>query len=367
MKDMTKDTTRGRDQIDALAAALARVEPGAPGADPSGAGARTLLASILAGPAAEDPLAEDPTAKDLSAEDLSAEGLRAEDALAENPVAGRSPTRGRRRGLGRLAAGLAVAAALAGGIVVGPSLVEDGRGVTASYAVTKDERGIVTIQVRDFGDTDGLRRRLEELGVPALVDYVPEGKRCREPRAEHVQDIPSGLYSLPANIPGEKGGWQMRIDTRLFRPGETFVWTITPRPDGGGSTSTILMKGPVKPCEFIPDRLPLEEVDGNGLRLATTKGGSLAGYRVDEKTVAEVLPELRKRGLKVTFMVMSGPDGLGERHLQARTSPLATVGDDWVVWDAMDIRKGEVWLCVSKQRYDRNPLYGAPRDAVIKD
>jgi hypothetical protein len=27
--------------------------------------------------------------------------------------------------------------------------------------------------------------------------------------------------------------------------------------------------------------------------VATTKGGSLAGYRVDEKTVGEVVPEMR--------------------------------------------------------------------------
>ncbi|MEV0148733.1 MULTISPECIES: hypothetical protein [unclassified Nonomuraea] len=357
---MTKDMTRGRDQIDTLTEALARVEPGAPGADPSGAGARTLLASILAGPAAEDPLVED---------------LTAEDALAENPVAGapaagrsvawRSPLRGGRRGLGRLAAGLAVAAALAGGIVVGPSLLEDGRGVTASYAVTKDERGIVTIQVRDFGDADGLRKRLKELGVPAIVDYVPEGKRCREPRAEHVQDIPAGLYSWPANIPGEKDGWQMRIDTRLFRPGETFVWMITSNAGGGSSTRTILMKDPVGRCELVPDDRP-KEVDTQGARLATTKGRLLGGYRVDEKTVREVMPEIRRRGLKAVFLVMQiapgNPGGFGEGP-ELKTSP----GDDWVVWEAEEAGKRTVRLLVTDRRYDRNPVYGGPRDAVVKD
>ncbi|NUW37461.1 hypothetical protein HTZ77_39595 [Nonomuraea sp. SMC257] len=335
-KDTTTDMTRDGGDVEALTRALARVEPGSRGADPSGAGARTLLASIVAAPAAEDPLAGVSTS-------------------------GSTVTPLRRRGLGRLAAGLAVAAALAGGIVVGPSLLGKG-GATPSYAVTKDDHGVVTIQVRDFSDADGLRRRLEELGVPAIVDYVPLGKRCERPRTGYVEDVPRGLYSLPESIPGETMSWQMRIDTRLFRPGETFVWTI-----GEGGTSTILMKNPVRPCEFVPDRPPLEEVDGEGFRLATTEGGSLAGYRVDGKTVGEVVPEIRKRGLKVTFMVMSGPDGLGERYLQGRTSPISTVGDDWVVWDALDARKGEVFLCVSKQRYDRNPLFGGPRDAVIKD
>ncbi|MBN6056196.1 hypothetical protein JYK22_29995, partial [Nonomuraea sp. RK-328] len=338
VNDMTKDMTRRGADLDALTRALARVEPGAPGADPSGAGARTLLASIVASPATEDPLAGVPT--------------------SGSPV---SPLR--RRGLGRLAAGLAVAAALAGGIVVGPSLLGKGGGATPSYAVTKDDHGVVTIQVRDFSDADGLRRRLRELGVPAIVDYVPEGKMCKEPRAEHVDDIPEGLYSLPADIPGERHGWQMRIDTRLFRPGETFVWMITRNAGGGSSTHTILMKDPVGPCELVPAPKQKEE---KAAPLATLNGRLLDGYRVDEKTVGEVLPEIRRRGLKAVFLVMEigpgNPGGFGEGP-ELKTSP----GDDWVVWEAEEVGKRTVRLLVTDRRYDRNPVYGGPRDAVIKD
>ncbi|MET9248100.1 hypothetical protein [Nonomuraea sp. NPDC003709] len=315
---------KNTDDIDTITRSLARVEPGRPGGQASDAGARTLLASITAtepGPPAARP----------------------------------RPYRAR-----RLFLGLAVAATLAAGIVVGQGLLRTG--VPPSYAVTKDSDGVAYVKLRDFRDAAGLTRQLQELNVPAIVDYVPPGKMCREPRGTHVEDIPRGLYSVPENIPGEEGrGWQMRIDTKLFKPGQTFVWTI-----GETLTTTILMTGPVGPC-VLEDRPVQKEVKPD-YRRATVKGRSLAGLRVDEKTVGEVLPELRKRGLKVTFLIMEiapgNPGGFGEGP--TRTTP---VGDDWVVWEAEEsIREpGLIRLLVTDKRYDRNPVYGGPRDDVIKE
>ncbi|WP_169952648.1 hypothetical protein [Microbispora sp. H11081] len=206
--------------IDEMIGSLARVEPGAPGGRPSDAGARALLASIT----------------------------------AESPGGGRPvPARARRRGPRRLALGLTAAAVIATGIVVGPSLLDDGPFTTPSYALTKDADGVVWVRVRDFRDAAGLARQLRDLGVPAIVDYVPAGRKCREPRATYVEDVPRGIYYPPTNLPGSKHGWQMRIDTRLFKPGQTFVWTVTALPGGRSSTSTILMNDPVKPCVLVPD------------------------------------------------------------------------------------------------------------------
>ncbi|MET8332513.1 hypothetical protein [Streptosporangium canum] len=309
---------------------LARVEPGKPGGRPSDAGARTLLASITA---------EEPGAT----------------------VAG--PRRARRYGPRRLALGLAAVAVLATGAVVGPSLLQDGRGADPAYAVTRAANGMVTIQVRDFRDASGLKERLEDLQVPAIVDYVPWGQRCREPRGKHVRDIPRGLYSRPENIPGEKRGWQMRIDTRLFKPGQTFVWTISANGESS-STSTYLMEGPVASCEPVPE--PTPKAIKAEFRTATVKGRSLEGFRVDEKTVGEVLPELKKRGRKVVFLIMAiapgNPGGFGEKRTQEEP-----VGDDWIVWEAEENAKGVIRLLVTDKRYDRNPVYGGPRDDVVKD
>ncbi|MEU9884410.1 hypothetical protein [Sphaerisporangium sp. NPDC051011] len=318
---------KNTDDIDEITRALARVEPGKPGGHASDVGARKLLASI----AAEQP--------------------------------GPSPVRPRRRPARRPVLGLAGAGLLAVGIVVGPSLLKESG--TPSYAVTKEPDGVVYVQVRDFRDKAGLAKRLKELNVPAIVDYAPPGKWCKEPRGTWVQDIPRGLYSVPENIPGEEHsqGWQMRIDTKLFKPGQTFVWTISDH-----STSTILMSGPVAPCVLVPDKSHEAKVGKSDYRTATTKGGSLADFRVDEKTAGEVLPELKRRGLKVTYLIMEvAPDNPGGYvELRTQTKP---VGDDWIVWEAEEsIRKpGLIRLLVTDKRFDRNPVYGGPRDNVIKE
>jgi hypothetical protein len=160
---------------------------------------------------------------------------------------------------------------------------------------------------------------------------------------------------VPENIPGEH--------TKLFKPGQKIVWTISER-----WTSTYLMSGPVAPCILVPDKShELKEIKSD-YRTATTKGGSLADFRVDEKTVGEVLPELKRRGLKVEYLIMAvapdNPGGFGE--LRTQTKP---VGENWIVWEAEEsIRKpGLIRLLVTDKRFDRNPVYGGPRDNVIKE
>ncbi|MET8992438.1 hypothetical protein ABZW49_43930 [Nonomuraea wenchangensis] len=301
--------------------ALARVEPGGRGGEASGAAGRALLAAITAQEPAQEP------------------GAR--------PV--------RRRRLRRPVFGLAAAVALAAGIVAVPIALRDG--TPSSYAVTLDD-GTVTIQIRDFDDAAGLERRLKELKVPAMVDHVPEGMMCREPRGTFVKNIPRGLYSLPENIPGETEGWQMRINTRLFGPGQTFVWTISGK---GGTTTTYLMEGPVAACEPVP--APTPQIREPEFRVATTKGRSLEGLRVDEKTVGEVLPELRRRGRKVVFAVISVPPGNPGGYGIERTQK-EPVGDGWVVWEAEENAEGVIRLLVTEQRLDSNPVYGGPRDAL---
>ncbi|MEU6427044.1 hypothetical protein ABZ860_14215 [Microbispora sp. NPDC046973] len=318
---------------------LARLEPGTPGGHPSGAGARALLAAVTAEPRG------------------GADAVRA---------------RSRRRGPKRLALGLAAAAVAAAGIVVGPSLLVEGALTTPSYAVTKDADGVVWVKVRDFRDIAGLTKQLRDLGVPAVVDHVPAGKKCREPRAAYVKDIPQGIYDPPTNLPGAKEGWQMRIDTRLFKPGQTFVWTITALPGGGSSTSTILMEDPVKPCVLVPDDTPKRTSVPEILayRLATMKGRSLAGYRVDGKTVGEVVPEIEKRGLKVTFAIIEpNPRNVGGFGIDPRRQDIP-VGKDWTVWEAEEsTRKPKlIRLLVTEEHLDWNPVYDSgSRDNVIKE
>ncbi|MFC4532980.1 hypothetical protein [Sphaerisporangium dianthi] len=292
--------------------------------------------------------------------------LRAAIMAEEQGTAGAGPRRARRHGR-RLVLALGAAALLATGVAAGPGRLWDGAGMTpVSYAVTKDSDGIVYVTIRDFSDADGLRRQLRDLDVPAIVDHVPHGTWCRDPRGTVVRDKPAGLYSVPEGIPGDDGsGWRMRIDTKLFKPGQTFVWTISESPGGGSRTSTILYQGPVAPCALIPE--PTRKLSESDLpyRVATVEGRSLAGFRVDEKTVGEVLPELRRRGLKVVFAVMSIPPGNPGGYGIVRTQK-TPVGDGWVVWEAEESTRtpGLVRLLVTEHRLDGNPVYGGPRDRV---
>ncbi|SFJ84194.1 hypothetical protein SAMN05216275_11312 [Streptosporangium canum] len=275
------------DEIETMTKTLARVKPGEHGGDPSGAGARALLAEITAHAPAE----------------------KAARRWLQRP---------------RFALGLAVAVALAVAAVVVPSVLDDsGTYTSASWAVTKQADGVVWVRVTDFKDATGLSRQLKELGVPAIVDYAPEGKKCKEPRAEYVEDVPKGLYYAPQNIPGDERGWQMRVDTTLFRPGETFVWTITPLSGGGSSTSTILMKDPVAPCELVADDRGEKLVkEFAGSRSVTGKGGLLEGYPVKGKPLEEVRKELDRRGLDSTFVVLPGGQGENMVVVDARQHPL---------------------------------------------
>lgn len=336
--DTVKHTAKSVDEIAAIRA-LARVAPGERGGEPSGAGARALLAAIIAEEPGTDPGTEPGTASGTARRT-------------------RRGVRPRRRGVRprRLAFGLAAAVALAAGVVTVPIALKDG--TPASWAVNLDD-GMVTIQIRDFDDAPELERRLKELGVPATVDYVPKDMTCREPRGKVVENIPRGIYSLPENIPGESQGVQMRINTKLFGPGQTFVWILRGK---GGLTTTRLLEGPVAPCEPVP--MPTVEQEEPEFHGMSTR--ELGGLRVDEKTVGEVLPELRKLGRKVIFAVITVPPGNPGGFAIDRTQS-TPVGDHWVVWEAEQNAKGVIQLLVTEERLDKNPVYGGPRDAVIKD
>ncbi|MET8337223.1 hypothetical protein ABZV14_20310 [Streptosporangium canum] len=227
-------------------------------------------------------------------------------------------------------------------------------GAAPAYAVTKDSDGIVYVTVRDTApgdvpDVKGLTGQLKSLNVPATVDYVPAGQKCREPRGTIVTDIPRGLYHTPTNIPGDPDGWQMQIDTKLFKPGQTFVWSLyVDSITGWNGTSTILMRDPVAPCELVPDDSP-HYVS----RMPWAKATSLGGYQAQGKTVGEVLSEIDKRGLKVTYLVTElAPDKPrypDMSYVMYPTKQNTPVGKDWFVWQADEVEKGVIRVYVTQK------------------
>ncbi|MGA5763632.1 hypothetical protein [Nonomuraea bangladeshensis] len=249
---------------------------------------------------------------------------------------------------------LAVAAGAVAAAVATVATVTSMGGGDPAYAVSKDSDGIVYVTVRDFRDAEGLSRQLADLGVPALVDFVPAGQKCRDERGTVVTDVPRGLYYPPTQIPGDKEGlgWRMQIDTKLFKPGQTFVWTLEVDPVYGWTgTSTILMHDPVAPCVLVPD-----DRRHNVQTVSAWPATSLRGYEVGGKTVGEVRPEIDKRGLKVTYLITEPhPDSDRLPPEIARSVPYVMypskqntpVGEDWFVWQADERQPGTIRLMVT--------------------
>jgi hypothetical protein len=79
------------------------------------------------------------------------------------------------RGL-RIALAATAAAAAAAAIVSGLSIGggSDGK----AWAVDRNPDGSVTVRIDSLSDAAGLERKLNEAGVPALVQYLPPGKMC---------------------------------------------------------------------------------------------------------------------------------------------------------------------------------------------
>jgi hypothetical protein len=153
----------------------------------------------------------------------------------------------------RIAVGLSAAAALAVAAAVGAPVLP-GAGDRPAYAAERDPDGSIRILIREYRDAAGLQARLRQLGVAAVVDYVPDGKQCREPRADYLPEPPGLLTHLPPEDGGES---VMRLHPELIGPGQTFVFGTTIVGElgtlGSGAVARIgLAAGPVRPCELIP-------------------------------------------------------------------------------------------------------------------
>jgi hypothetical protein len=109
----------------------------------------------------------------LRFEDRLLAQLRRVVAESPDPVPPLAPHR-RRAPRARLAlAGVSIAGAAAVALIVasGGSVTPD------AWAVEPGPHGEVTVSIRGLSDADGLQQRLRTAGIPAVVDYVPNGAR----------------------------------------------------------------------------------------------------------------------------------------------------------------------------------------------
>lgn len=185
---------------------------------------------------------------------------------AEQPASGaaRTPLWRRLRvvsvaSAGALAIGAAIGLPLLGGDSTAPP-------ASAAYTVKANDDGTVTVTIHRWADAEGLEEQLESYGIPAEVDYPPEGKRCQLDRGKPSMNRTDLLVT---EYPGPGLG-EMRLTVRPsdFGPNETLVIANTAEDhviDGDNNvddavsltTAGGVIAGPVAPCvlEDVPPEL----------------------------------------------------------------------------------------------------------------
>lgn len=157
-------------------------------------------------------------------------------------------TRPARRPARQLVAMAGLAAAVAAAVAVAVPLTSE----TPAFAVVKNPDGTVTVRINEFVRPKDLEKRLREEGVSAVIDYVPYGQTCRQPRGQIVPQ-PNRMPLRQAEDSSDF--W---IDPKDFGPDETLVIQMHSAngdvaKSNGGSVSVI--RGPVAPCELVPAQL----------------------------------------------------------------------------------------------------------------
>ncbi|WP_331770139.1 hypothetical protein OG948_41355 (plasmid) [Embleya sp. NBC_00888] len=145
----------------------------------------------------------------------------------------------------------AIAVAMGAAVAVVVPVVVGGT-TSPAYAVERDQDGSITVRVREYTDPAGLRDRLRDLGVNAVVDFVPLNRQCVEPRAAFAEYDPL-LFTSEAPTEGAEGFMRLRPDR--IAAGQTLVLEIYYRNDAQAHVSSDrarLATGPVAPCVLVP-------------------------------------------------------------------------------------------------------------------
>ncbi|MET8338952.1 hypothetical protein [Streptosporangium canum] len=319
---------RNIDEINELLRPLDRVEPGQPDSRASGAGARALLASI----AAQEP-------------GTASSGLGRTRRYAS-------------RGPRRLALGLTAAAVLATGVVVGPSLLEDGRGVAVSYANS-------AVEIRREGD-----------------QYVA---RIKDPFADHAK-YTEAFHAVGLNVdlhlvPVSPGGAGKILGMIIAAGGSSRPDPdVSPDPSGPRFNDVALsMETAPKGCQPVQNghcvmvmRIPAAFTGHVDVRLgrqakpgeeyanfdsAMAPGEMFDGVRLRTgRPVDDVLAEARKRNLTAVFSLVRMDEKTG---VMSSFDPLPAdrVGPGWIVWNVWQVRAGVIRLLVTPERLPENPFY----------
>jgi hypothetical protein len=323
---------KGVDEINELLRPLARVEPGGPRSQASGAGARALLATITT---QEPGTIHEP-------------GTTPEPGTTRLGRLSRHGSRGPRR----LALGLTAAAVVVAGGVMGPGLLG---GPAMSYANAAVE----------------IRREGEQY-VARIKDPFAEYGRYTE--AFHAVGLHVDLRPVPVS-PGAVGKILGMMITSKERPGPPA--TVDPSgPRFGGVALT--MRTVPEGCRpghdshcYMEMRIPggftgevfvrLGRQARQGEEYANFDSAMAPGEMFDSvrlrdgRAVGDILAEARRRHLTTVFSLIRTDAKTG--GLSFEPLPAGQVGRGWIVWNAWQVKAGVIRLLVTRERLPVNPFY----------
>lgn len=147
---------------------------------------------------------------------------------------------------------LALAGVVATGTAAAALIFSAGGGETsAAYAVTPQGNGKVNVKILSLSDPGGLQRALDDVGVPAEVDFEGVAPGCEPSNwqstdAEPAQDAestqvesmpakPMGIAKPMATVPATATGdtASFTVGPEQVPPGKTLVVTAVPDSEGG--------------------------------------------------------------------------------------------------------------------------------------
>ena len=145
----------------------------------------------------------------------------------------------------------AVAAVAAGALAVGGVVALGGGEPASANTAVLDEDGNIVVTVEEGKDPEALERRLEDLGVPAEVDFLESGFSCDRSRSTGWTD---SIGDLVVDEPGSPSG-RLVLDPDALAPGQTVAleFHFDDLDRGSASLWTVAVSDtPVGPCEPVP-------------------------------------------------------------------------------------------------------------------
>ena len=148
------------------------------------------------------------------------------------------------------------AAALAAGFGLATSLVIGGDDSASANTAVRNADGTILITIHEGKHPKDLQRRLTDLGVPAVVDFLGSGFGCDPARSTGWVEEPPGEALFTWAPTSSDDGAELVLHPDELQPGETavFEFQIDEHEDRiAASVNLRLSTSPVGRCVPVPD------------------------------------------------------------------------------------------------------------------